>query len=240
MKLSGCFLCLLLPIISAQRFLREGFSNQMDSDFRGEMKLDENESLSGMTREMFLMQDVKWELQPPTIEDGKLSRSVKAHINKYLNSPVQLQLLKKRGKYGLKAVGVMKNGKKIRAFWRQGVADRVKSSDFLELSYDEAVRSRLFVVEFEVQLPPVKGTRQLPSVVYQIPLESGSMNTKSMVPRSAGNVKVFPEGRKDGEKQSAVSVGNCIVSASMRNGLVDPAWAKGRIAFRRGRSKGLL
>ena len=240
MKVSVYVLCLLLPIISAQRFLREGFSSQMDSDFRGEMKLDENESLSGMTREMYLVQDVKWELQPPAIEEGKLSSSVRAHINKYLNSPVQLQLLKKRGKYGLKAVGMMKNGKKLRAFWRQGVVDRVKSSDFLELSYDEAVRSRLFVVEFEVQLPPVKGTRQLPSVVYQIPLENGSMNTKSMVPRSAGNVKVYPEGRKEGDKQSGLSVGNCIVSASMRNGLVDPGWAKGRISFRQGRSKGLL
>jgi hypothetical protein len=240
MKSLSYFLCLFLPLISAQRFLREGFSSQMGNEARGEMQLDYNESMSGMTREMFLMHDVKWELQPPKIEEEKLCSKVRAHINKYLNSPVQMQLLKKRGKFGLKAFGVMKDGKKLRAFWRPSMADRLKSTDLLEASYDEAVRSRLFVVEFEVQLPPMKGTRQLPSVVYQIPLENGSMNPKSMVPRSSGTVKVFPEGRKEGDKDSGLFVGNCNVSASMRNGIVDPGWAKGKIAFRKGRSKGFL
>ena len=55
-------ICLvLLGRVSAQRFLREGFSNSMDNDFKGEMKLDENELASGMTREMYLMQEIDWE-----------------------------------------------------------------------------------------------------------------------------------------------------------------------------------
>ena len=44
-----------------------------------------------MTREMFLMQDIAWELQPPVLDtnNSKLDRKTRAHIKKYLNSPVQ-------------------------------------------------------------------------------------------------------------------------------------------------------
>ena len=218
----------------AQRFLRSG--SQMENDFRGEMKLDENEALSGMTREMFLMQDVKWELQPPVL-DAKLEPKLKSHINKYFQSPMQLKLMKKKGKYGLRAVGQLDNGKKLRAFWRQGVVERLKASDFLEVSYDEAVRSRLFAVEFEVQLPPLKrGDKNLPSVVYQIPLEPGSLNAKSMVPRSSGSVRVYAEGRS----APAINAGTCNAGVTMKPGLVDPSWAKGRPVFRKGRSVGLM
>lgn len=230
-----CFLVLIQTAL-AQRFLKP-VSGQMDSDFRGEMKLDENEALSGMTREMFLMQDINWELQPPVLESQKLDRKLRNHIQKYFQSPLQLKLLKKKGKYGLRAVGQTDNGKKLRAFWRQGIVDRLKASDFLEVSYDDAVRSRLFAVEFEVQLPPLKrGSKTLPSVVYQIPLEPGSLNAKSMVPRSSGSVRVYPEGRS----APPIVAGTCNAGVTMKPGLVDPSWAKGRTVFRKGRSTGLM
>lgn len=231
-------LLLLLPVgTAAQRFLRS--SSSMDSDFRGEMKLDENESLSGMTREMFLMQDIDWQLQPPILKsDSELDTKVKSHVQKYLaRHPIQLKLLKKKGKYGLRAVGQTSTGQKLRAFWRQGVTDRIKSSDFLHVSYDDAVRSRLFTVEFEVVLPPMRGGKKLPSVVYQLPLEPGSMNPKSMVMRGAGKVRVYPQGRGEGAP-CVEDAGICNASVSMKPGLVDPSWAKGRAIFRKGRSLG--
>lgn len=233
-----CF-CLACQIASAQRFLREGFSNQMDSDFRGEMKLEDNEALSGMTREMFLMQDLEWELEPPVIDsniDGKLER----HIRKYLGGPLQLKLLKRKGKYGLRAVGKMENGQKLRAFWRQGAGGqtRLKTSDFLEASYDDAVRSRLFVVEFEVQLPPMsKDRKEMPSVVYQVAVEPGSMNPKAMIPRGSGKIRVYPVGHEGGP---AMDAGTCNVGMTMKAGLVDPTWARGRPFFRKGRSPGWI
>jgi len=227
--------------IHAQRFLREGFSNQMESDFRGEMKLDDNEALSGMTREMFLIQDLDWELEPPVIQerqllDGKLKR----HIDKYLNTPIKLKLLKNKGKYGLRAVGILPNGQKLRGFWRQGAGGQtqLKSSEFLVASYDDAVRSRLFLVEFEVQLPPlVKGKGGLPSVVYQVAVEPGSLNPKAYIPRGSGKIYVYPSGH---EHSRSVDAGICNVGVSMRAGLVDPTWARGRPFFRKGRSPGLI
>jgi hypothetical protein len=227
-----------LDVAQAQRFLREGFSNQMESDFRGEMKLDENEALSGMTREMFLIQDLEWELEPPMIKanlDGKLQR----HMRKYLDAPIQLKLLKNKGKYGLRAVGVLPNGQKLRGFWRQGSPSQMqlKASDFLEASYDDAVRSRLFVVDFEIQLPPLGKGKGLPSVVYQVAVEPGSMNPKAYIPRGSGRILVYPSGH---EQSSCVDAGTCNVGVSMRAGLVDPTWARGRPFFRKGRSPGLI
>jgi hypothetical protein len=225
--------------VSGQRFLREGFSSRMESDFKGEMKLDENDSLSGLSREMYLMQNVEWELEPPSLEnivDPKLRK----HIQKYMKQPVQLKLLRKQGKYGLRAVGYLNNGKKLRAFWRQGASGirTLKSAEFLEVPYDEAVRSRLFNVEFEVQLPPLnKGSKDLPSVVYQIPMEAGSMNPKAMVPRGAGKVVVYPAGH---EKSLAFEAGRGYIGIAMRAGLVDPSWAKGRAFVRQGRSNGII
>ena len=248
-------LCLILLLLlasirldsaAAQRFLRS--SDSMENDFRGEMKLDESQALSGMTREMFLMQDISWELQPPTLDATKLDRQTRAHILKYLNSPLQLSLSKRQGKYGLRAVGTTDKGKRLRAFWRQAPTDRLKASDFLDVSYDQAVRSRLFAVEFEVQLPPIPGSKkkkQLPSVVYQIPVEPGGMNPKSMVARGAGVVRVYPQGKDDSTTTTKTVVvvdnaGTCQAGVYMKAGLVDPTWAKGRPVFRKGRSLGLL
>lgn len=211
----------------------------MESDFRAETKLDENDALSGMTREMFLMQDLEWELEPPSVEedlDGPLQR----HIRKYLNSPIQLKLSRKKGKFGLRAMGRMENGQRLRAFWRQGAAGqtRLKPSDFLEASYDEAVRSRLFMVEFEVQLPPLGKDKKMPSVVYQVAVEPGSMNPKAMIPRGSGKLQVYPVGHDAGAQ--CIEAGTCNVGITMKAGLVDPNWSRGRAIFRKGRSPGLM
>jgi len=243
--------------VDAQRFLREGFSNQMESDFRGEMKVEDGEAMAGMTREMFLLQDNvdTWELEPPVLDgaenggsllDGKLRR----HIRKYLHSQIQFKLLKKKGRYGMRAIGVLPNGQKLRGFWRQGSGSQqqLKSSDFLTASYDDAVRSRLFVVEFEVQLPPIspRSSKTLPSVVYQVAVEPGTMNPKSMIPRGTGKIRVFPEGHESSEPgmtKCLDDVGSCNVGLKMRAGLIDPTWARGHRPFFRkggGRSPGLI
>ena len=238
-------LILLLSIMntcSAQRFMRQGFSN--NEDFGAEMKLEDSEGAVDMSREMFIMKDMEWEIQP--IENLYVKDpAVRKHIQKYLSRPVELKLFKKRGKYGLRAVGRTESGQKLRAFWRQAVSSGstrrlLKSSDFLTASYDDAVRERLFSVEFEVQLPPIKKAHKgaLPSVVYQFSVEPGSMNPKALVPRGVGRVFVFPAGRSSEKETNA---GQAMVGAvRMKPGLVDPGWAKGRPVFRRGRKSGLM
>jgi hypothetical protein len=219
----------------AQRFLREGFSNQMEGDFRAEAALDDNQSLSGMTREMFLMQDLEWELQPPTSLNLS-DRGLERHVKKYTQHPISLKLLKRQGKHGLRAIGTTDDGKKLRGFWRQATAtSRLKSSDFLEASYDDAVKSRLFLVEFEVQLPRYK--KHQPAVVYQVAVEGGGMNPKAMVPRGDGTIKVFPAREQGGTPEMA---GTGPVGLRMKAGVVDPGWARGRAILRKGKSAGFI
>ena len=233
--------------VSAQRFMRQGFSNQ--EDFGAEMALDDKEAAVDMTREMFLMQDMQWQLQPISDLHGITDRKVRRHIQKYLGKPVDLKLYKKRGKYGLRAIGRMENGNKLRAFWRQAAPSTTssstrKASDFLQVPYEDAVRSRLFTVEFEVQLPPLskkkqKGGGALPSVIYQVSVEPGSMNAKALVPRGSGRVSVLPKGRGGEKVQDAGSANVGVVN--MKPGLVDPTWARWRPpVFRKGRDSGLM
>lgn len=231
------FICCLFTVVSAQRFLRQGFSNQ--EDFRSEMELDNKEDAADMTREMYLMKELPWELQPLTRADlSHLNPSLRRHLHKYLSQPIQVQLLKKRGKHGLRAVGQMPNGKKIRAYWRPAVM-QVTRSDLTQLSYDEAIRARLFTVELELQLPPVsRQTKSLPSVVYQLSVESGSVNPKALVPRGVSNVMVYAAGRGASE---CTKVGSAWVGTiCQKPGLVDPGWAKGRPIFRCGQKAGLF
>lgn len=284
-----CLLWLLNNTIlfscNAQRFLRQGFSN--NEDFSSEMKLDDTTDGSNannafdMTREMFIIQDLLWQIQSPipstSNDNNQLKKYVpnpviRQHIQKYIQqAPIDIRLLKKRGKYGLRAVGRMGNGKKVRAFWRQSVlppsvsppptttaTTASRGIDFLKASYDDACRSRLFTVEFELQLPPIKdqlldkkkrnsssnnNNNILPSIIYQVSLEPGSMNPKAMVPRSAGRVYVLPYGRTTGTSSAnnKFEIGKAYVSAApMKPGIVDPGWAKGRAIFRKGRNSGLM
>jgi hypothetical protein len=244
-----------LSSVRAQRFMRQGFSGQ--EDFGSEMKLEDSEGAVDMTREMFLMQDLQWYLQPlddySHIQDRALRRHIMHHLQ---NKPVALKLLKKRGKLGLRAVGRTESGRKLRAFWRPAPEPPRGSINFLEATYDEACRARLFTVEFEVQLPALKRSKaisngggdpalSLPSLVYQLSVEPGSVNVKALVPRSSARVLVYPSGRKGSSpgagRMPSIPVGTAHVTvAPIKSGLIDTSWAKGRPIFRKGRNSGLM
>ena len=233
------FLSFLSLIVgtSAQGFLREGFSSQMGGDARNEAKLEENESASGLTREMFLMKEIDWELHPADFSNIK-DASLRRHVESFLKQPVTLKLSTRKGKYGLRAMGQLPSGKRLRAFWRQTGGGALEKGDFLTASYDDAVRTRLSMLEFEVQLPRVSKKGGLPSVIYSVAVEPGTMNAKAIVPRGAGKVKVLPSGRTEDKQE--ISLGRSLISLPMRAGIVDPGWAKGRPVFRRGRSTGSI
>jgi len=230
-----CLVCLLLQTKGIHGGLREGFSSKVGSDARNKMK-DEAGAANGMTREMFLMKDKTWELQPvdfTCINNLKLRR----HCQKFLSHPVQMKLSNRKGKFGLRAQGQLKSGKRLRGFWRQSTSD-AKGEDFLKLGYDEAVKQRLTTIEFEIQLPPTdKKSRKLPTVIYSIVVEGGAMNPKAIVPRGAGTVRVLPEGHSEEEVDTLIA-GKAQVSMPMKSGIVDPGWAKGRLVFRKGRPTG--
>lgn len=238
MKILTLIVCLLIQTKGTYGGLREGFSSKVGSDARNRMK-DEAGASNGMTREMFLMKDKTWELQPvdfSCINNLKLRR----HCQKFLSHPVQMKLSNRKGKFGLRAQGRLKSGKRLRAFWRQSTPG-AKGDDFLSLSYDEAVKQRLTTIEFEVQLPPTdKKLRKLPTVIYSIVVEGGAMNPKAIVPRGAGSVRVLPEGHSDEEEVDTLNVGKAHISLPMKSGIVDPGWAKGRPVFRKGRPTGSL
>jgi hypothetical protein len=292
------FMLLLLTLgsttilnVYGQRFMRQGFSG--NEDFGAEMKLDagDADAAVGMTREMFLMKDIKWQIPPIEFTDTcddiidpnkykslrTLDPYIRQHIVSYLGGrrhrqPMSLSLFKKRGKFGLRAIGTTDDGKKLRGFWRQATTDLQqqqqlgtgrKSENFLTMSYDDACKARLFTVEFEIQLPPIinkkkNGEKIMPSVVYQVPVESGSMNPKAIIPRGVATVLVFPYGRPSrndnivstsiGSSDTLITkvppplpVGTCRIGVvKMRPGLVDPSWSKGRPIFRSGRSAGIM
>jgi hypothetical protein len=232
---------LLLTILQKEavgNFLREGFSSKVGNDARTRMKLDDAGASSGMTRDMFLMKDKQWELQPIDFSSIKNVR-LRRHCEKYLNRPVIMRLSSRKGKYGLRAMGELQSGQRLRGFWRQA-GSRAKGNDFLKLAYDDAVKQRLTTIEFEVQLPPTnKTSRALPTVIYSIAMEPGAMNQKAVVPRGGGSVRILPNGHGEGEESATIGVrGKAFVCIPMKSGLVDPGWAKGRTVFRRGRSVG--
>jgi len=228
--------CLLIQTKGIHGGLREGFSSKVGNDARNKMK-DEAGAANGMTREMFLMKDKTWELQPVDFSCIK-SLKLRRHCQKFLSHPVQMKLSNRKGKFGLRAQGQLQSGKRLRGFWRQSTPG-AKGEDFLKLSYDEAVKQRLTTIEFEVQLPPTdKKSRKLPTVIYSIVVEAGSMNPKAIVPRGAGNVRVLPEGHSEEEEVDILNAGKAHVSLPMKSGIVDPGWAKGRLVFRKGRPTG--
>eukprot|EP00534_Pseudo-nitzschia_fraudulenta_P003894 CAMPEP_0201117696 /NCGR_PEP_ID=MMETSP0850-20130426/1696_1 /ASSEMBLY_ACC=CAM_ASM_000622 /TAXON_ID=183588 /ORGANISM="Pseudo-nitzschia fraudulenta, Strain WWA7" /LENGTH=203 /DNA_ID=CAMNT_0047382215 /DNA_START=211 /DNA_END=822 /DNA_ORIENTATION=- len=201
---------------------------------------DEAGAANGMTREMFLMKDKTWELQPvdfTCISNLKLRH----HCQKFLSHPVQMKLSNRKGKFGLRAQGQLQSGKRLRGFWRQSTPSPKGDKDFLELSYDEAVKQRLTTIEFEVQLPPTdKKSRKLPTVIYSIVVEGGAMNPKAIVPRGAGTVRLLPEGHSEDDEVDTLNAGKATVSLPMKSGIVDPGWAKGRLVFRKGRPTGAV
>lgn len=220
--------------------LREGFSSKVGNDARSRMKLDDAGAANGMSREMFLMKDKQWELQPVDfsgIKDAKLRQQ----CEKFLSKPIKMKLSGRSGSYGFKAQGRLASGKRLRGFWRQLDGREQAGADFLTMPYDEAVRQRLSTVEFEIQLPPTskKGKKVLPSVIYSVAVEPGAMNPKAVVPRGSGSVRILPGGHGDGGEAETLDLpGKAYVSIPMGAGLVDPSWARGRMVFRKGRPTG--
>lgn len=217
----------------------EGFNSQMANDARNELALDESESSSGMTREMFLMQELAWELQPidfRNVQDGKL----RAYLQSYLKDPIKLKLSRRKGKYGLRAIGQTGSDRKLRAYWRQAKG-APKAGEYLDMSYEDAIKSRLSMLEFEVQLPPRDRNGNIISLIYTCGFEPGTMNSKSIVPRGAASVEVLPNGRDSTDaKVQSIQAGKAHICLPARAGLVDPGWARGRSIFRFGRSTGTV
>ncbi|VEU42914.1 unnamed protein product [Pseudo-nitzschia multistriata] len=209
----------------------------MGNDARKKIQGGESNAASGMTREMFLMKDKTWELQPVDFS-GIRNLKLRRHCEKFLNHPIKMKLSNRQGKFGLRAQGQLQSGKRLRGFWRQSTS-KPSTEELSKLSYDEAVKRRLTTIEFEVQLPPTgKKSRKLPSVIYSVAVEPASMNPKAMIPRGAGTVRVLPEGHSDDVDVVALNAGKAFVSQPMKSGIVDPGWAKGRLIFRKGRPTG--
>jgi hypothetical protein len=129
------------------------------------------------------------------------------------------------------------DGIKLRGFWRRASSSEstTTSRDWLELSYDDALRKRQSVgsnVEFEIQLPPFKGYS--PSIVYSILLGMGSSNREASIVKSMALVKIHPKGID----AKGFVVGKTTIGHPMKAGIIDPSWCKGKIIFRTGRSVG--
>ena len=229
-----------IAVLPVQAGLRDGFSSKVGADTKNRMKLDDAGAAAGLSREVYLMKDKRWEIQPADfsgIDNLKLRRQ----CEQFLSKPITMKLSTKRGKYGMRAVGDLPNGKRLRGFWRQapGSGTMTQGSDFLKLKYADAVKQRLTTIEFELQLPPTnKKSKTLPTVIYSIAMEPGAMNQKAIVPRGGGSVRILPKGHGDGEEVETQELGKAYINIPMRGGIVDPGWAKGRMAFRRGRSTG--
>jgi len=131
----------------------------------------------------------------------------------------------------------------------------------LEDGYEDCLK-RLYgkYVELEVLLPRTKSMmKQLttaggppPSIVYRVPIQSGSVNPFGMVSKSRATVTLYPRGRTlaaanasgpnaaSVERDAAIPLGMTNVHLPLGPGLIDPSWARGRKVFWKGRSVGLV
>ncbi|KAL7504078.1 hypothetical protein ACHAXN_002467 [Cyclotella atomus] len=113
-------------------------------------------------------------------------------------------------------------------------------------------------IELEVLLPKTKKSSRKsgppPSLVYRVPITTGSVNPFGMVSKSRATVTLYPKGRTlnvnnpaasantnaGGEKDVAIPVGLVNVHVPLGSGLVDPSWVRGKKLFWKGRSVGLV
>jgi hypothetical protein len=250
-RLHAVFLVLLfyiIPLVFAARgggFLRDGFNNRMEREFGSEASQQVDE-LGGMSPEMLVLKNQEWELggvrqQLNVITDKDLRK----HVQQFIAKPALIKgtgvAVRTASNVGYKAVAKTAQNKKLRAVWKQGtVTNRVTSRDLLSVSYDDAIRRRTGAthVQWELILPPVPGSRTLPSVVYTVPIQLGSVNPEAVVVSSEGSVVLYPNGSKD--KANKIELGTVSVTMAMKAGLVDPSWARGRTIFRKGRSVGFV
>lgn len=166
--------------------------------------------------------------------------ALKRHLQKFLSKPLTFKLSNakatKRGGNTYRAMAKTASGIKLRGYWTRGAeTETLKSREILDISYDEAMRRRGQAgsqVDFEVQLPPLKGF--LPSVVYSVVLGTGGQSQDTSVSKTISLVKIHPKGLE----AKGFNLGKTHVCTPMRAGIVDPGWAKGRTIFRQGRSVG--
>ena len=240
----------LLGSAQAQRFLRDGFTSKLDEEFKYEAGLDNNpNSPVGMPREMFVLTELDLEVSPPTNLTIPSNRALTRHLHKHLDQPLKLQLEQRKGGIGYRAFGVLPNGKRLRGSWRRGEApQKLLNSDFLTVSYDEAVRSRLLFLEIEMALPRLSKRQQQqqaskarrpPRVLYQLAVEGGVMIPKAVLPRGDAAVQVLYSDAKDSTEPLAPPTA-AKLGLRMKPGLVDPGWARGRTILRKGRSAGVI
>jgi hypothetical protein len=238
--------CLLLTLLAALlleteargAFMRDGFNAGMDREFSPENQ--EIDDSGGMTQEMIMMKNQEWQLDPidfSKVPNGKLKRHLKGLVGKPTRVKVTNLPLKKG--LGYRAMGKTTNGRKLRAAWRAGTRrNEIKNKDIVHEPYDEAVRRRQGAshVNIELLLPPIKGSKELPSLVYDVVVERGAVNPEAIITRNKGKVTIYPRGYKN--KSDKIEVGDAQVSMPLKSGIVDPAWARGRIIFRKGRAVG--
>lgn len=231
---AALFLCSLQ---CSEAILRDGFNNGMDREFSPENQ--EIDDSGGMTQEMIMMKNQEWQLDP--IDFSRISNvRLRAHLKSILFKPTRIKVTNLPLKKGLgyRAMGKTANGRKLRAAWRAGKAKELRSKEIANEKYDDAVRRRQGAshINIELMLPPMKGSKDLPSLVYDVVVERGTVNPEAIVARSEGAVTLYPRGYK--HKEDKMEVGNARACMPMKAGLVDPSWARGRTIFRRGRSTG--
>jgi len=219
-------------------FMRDGFNAGMDREFFPENQ--EIDDSGGMTQEMLMMKNQEWQLDPIDFSKVK-DKKLKKHLQGLLSKPTRVKVTNLPLKKGLgyRAMGKTASGRKLRAAWRSGTRrNEIKNKDIIHEPYDEAVRRRQGAshVNIELMLPPMKGSKDLPSLVYDVVVERGSVNPEAIITRNEGKVTLYPTGYKN--KTDKVDVGDARASMPMKAGLVDSAWARGRITFRKGRSVG--
>lgn len=219
-------------------FMRDGFNAGMDREFSPENQ--EIDDSGGMTQEMLMMKNQEWQLDP--IDFSQISnKKLKRHLKSLVGKPTRIKVTNLPLKKGLgyRAMGKTANGRKLRAAWRAGTRrNEIKNKDIVHEPYEEAVRRRNGAahVNIELMLPPVKGSKDLPSLVYDIVVERGSVNPEAIITRNKGKVTLYPKGYKN--KTDKVDVGYAQACMPMKAGIVDPSWARGRTIFRKGRSVG--
>jgi hypothetical protein len=220
---------------------------------------------AAMTAEMNAASGNVFQIDPLSRLDKITNGPLKNHIQIYLSKPVAFKLTKDMAQKTkvttratlttasnptstsspsiantYRALVNTPEGIKLRGFWRRASSESSSSSsstlrDWLELSYDDALRKRQSVgsnVEFEIQLPPLKGYS--PSIVYSILLGMGSSNREAAIVKSMALVKIFPKGMD----AKGFILGKTTVGHFMKAGIIDPSWCKGKTIFRTGRTVG--
>lgn len=199
---------------------------------------------------------------------GKENRDVAQYISDTLGkAPLSVQLRKKT--VGIKSSSfttqekfraiasagsnVKKIGNNLRSVWFIGSerasmkssAVQQQDKDLLTKSYEDN-SSKLYPSHFvlEVFLPKTKACKGgNPLVTYSVPFGPGTTSPKSKVAQANGVVTVYPNGRKkkgSGEVSEGIEVGRTSLHLNSGAGLVDPAWARGKKFFWKGRNVGTL